>query len=69
MRFYLSSNQDGRIILDEVVHGFPIEALNAEPEYEGDFIYRSAWQVARDQVSECAYIFRAGFGYYLKGMK
>lgn len=66
MRFYLSSNQDGRVILDEVMHEPLIETVDATPEYEGERIYRSAWQVARDQISEYPYRHEYGFGYFLK---
>lgn len=66
MRFYLSSNRDGRVILDTVMRGAPIDAIDAEPEYEGDEIVRSAWQAAREQISEYAYRHEYGHGYFLK---
>lgn len=67
MQFYLSADESGHVILDVVVHGTLIDHVDADPEYEGGSVYRSAWQVARDRVSECSYICRPGYGFYLKG--
>lgn len=58
---------EGRVILDGKSHGTELETIEAEPEYEGEQVYRSAWQVARDFVRESRYQHFPGYGYYLKG--
>lgn len=66
MLFYLTSDNTNRVFLDAKSSWGIIKEIEAFPEYEGNVITRSAWQVARDYVNEFDYFHEPGYGYFHK---
>lgn len=66
MVFYLTFDDTNRVFLDTSPCWGTIDTIDADTEYDGGEVVRSAWQVAREKVEEHRYFREYGHGYFRK---